>query len=221
MRSGGGGSKRVPRVVREPFKSRILDLARAAEYVGLSPSSLAGMVSRGALPVIRYPGFQPWMGISKRMFFDVRDLDQFIEINKEFGHEESDGKRRLDVRNSDEVNERLRRNYLWRRGSAKHELIPDLPPTMEDVLMLVLRSKSMQGFSDAIGNPEYPHLRGLSSNTCLQIFLIGWYARNSVTPELLSELDALIRELRPPAPESFESPAGATTTAGATRAAKA
>jgi hypothetical protein len=56
----------------------------------------------------------------------------------------------------------------------------------------------MQGFYEAVGNPEYPGLRGLSSNTCLQIFLIGWYARNSVTPELLSELDALVRELRPP-----------------------
>jgi hypothetical protein len=85
---------------------------------------------------------------------------------------------------------------------------------MEDVLMLVLRSKSMQGFYDALGNPEYPGLRGLSSNTCLQIFLIGWYARNSVTPELLADLDALVRELRPPIPNSNESFGPATARVG-------
>lgn len=91
------------------------------------------------------------------------------------------------------------------RGRSRSEFIPEVPPTTEDVLMLVLRSKSMQGVCDAIGNPEYPGLRGLSSNTYLQIFLIGWYARDTVRPEILSELEALIRELRPPLPETEQS----------------
>lgn len=205
MKNGGGGSKREPRVIKQPITSRILDLSRAAEYVGLTPSALAGMVYRGALPVIRYPGLRPWTGAGRRIYFDMRDLDQFVEINKEYGYEEIEAKKRLNVRNSDDVNEHLRRNYLSGRGRATSQLIPELPPTMEDVLMLVLRSKSMQGFYDAVGSPEYPGLRGLSSNTCLQIFLIGWYARNSVTPELLTELETLIRELRPPTPESIDS----------------
>jgi hypothetical protein len=148
------------------------------------------------------------------MYFDKCDLDQFVEFNKEFGYEELDGKKRLNVRNSDDINEHLRRNYLWGRGRAKSQLIPEMPPTMEDVLMLVLRSKSMQGFYDAVGNPEYPGLRGLSSNTCLQIFLIGWYARNSVTPEILTELEALIRELRPPMSATDQTPGSAQMRTG-------
>jgi hypothetical protein len=55
-------------------------------------------------------------------------------------------------------------------GRIKAQLIPELPSTMEDVLKLVLRSKSMQGFTEAVSQPEYPGFRGLSSNTCLQVF---------------------------------------------------
>ena len=92
MKSGGGGSKREPRVIKQPIASRVLDLPRAAEYVGLTPTALVGMVHRGALPVIRYPGLRPWAGAGSKMYFDVRDLDQFVEINKEYGYEELDGK---------------------------------------------------------------------------------------------------------------------------------
>jgi hypothetical protein len=53
------------------------------------------------------------------MYFDMRDLDQFVEINKEYGYEELDGKKRINVRNPDEVAELLRRNYLWERGCTK------------------------------------------------------------------------------------------------------
>ena len=210
MKNGGGATRRTPRVLKQPIASRILDLPRAAEYVGLTPSGLAGMVHRGALPVIRYPGLRPWSGVGSKMYFDIKDLDQFVDINKEYGYEEIDGKKRLNVRNSDDVNDHLRRNYFWGRGRSKKHDIGDMPPTIEDALMLVLRSKSMQGLYDAVGNPEYPGLRGLSSNTCLQIFLIGWYARNCVTPELLSELESLVRELRP---ESVVSPTHATVSA--------
>jgi len=41
-------------------------------------------------------------------------------------------------------------------GHAKARLIPEMSSATEDVLMLVLNSKSMQGFYDAVGNPEYP-----------------------------------------------------------------
>ena len=143
MKSGGGGSKREPRVIKQPIASRVLDLPRAAEYVGLTPTTLVGMVHRGALPVIRYPGLRPWAGAGSRMYFDIRDLDQFVDINKEYGFEELDGKKRINVRNSDDVTELLRRNYISERGRTKAQLIPDLPSTMEDVLKLVLRSKSI------------------------------------------------------------------------------
>jgi hypothetical protein len=49
-----------------------------------------GMVHREALPVIRYPGLRPWAGAGSKMYFDIRDLDQFVEINKEYGYEELD-----------------------------------------------------------------------------------------------------------------------------------
>jgi hypothetical protein len=216
MKNGGGGSKREPRVVKQPIASRVLDLPRAAAYVGLTPTALAGMVHRGALPVIRYPGLRPWAGAGSKMYFDIRDLDQFVDINKEYGYEELDGKKRINVRNCDDVTEFLRRNYIWERGRTKAQLIPEPPSTMEDVLKLVLRSKSMQGFSEAVSQPEYPGFRGVSSNTCLQIFLIGWYARNAVTLEVLTELDALIRELRPTMPESLDSlPSSAAASAAA------
>jgi hypothetical protein len=216
MRNGGGGSKREPRVIKQPIASRVLDLPRAAEYVGLTPTALAGMVHRGALPVIRYPGLRPWAGAGSKMYFDVRDLDQFIEMNKEYGYEELDGKKRINVRNPDEIAELLRRNYLWERGRTKAQLIPELPSTMEDVLKLVLRSKSMQGFTEAVSQPEYPGFRGVSSNTCLQIFLIGWYARSAVTADVLNELDALIRELQPTMPESSASQPAAANASAAT-----
>jgi hypothetical protein len=215
MKNGGGGSKRKPRVVKQPITSRVPDLPRAAEYVGLTPTALAGMVHRGALPLIRYPGLRLWAGAGSKMHFEMRDLDQFVEINKEYGYEELDGRKRINVRKSDNVTELLRRNYIGERGT-KAQLIPELPSTMEDVLKLVLRSKSMQGFTEAVSQPEYPGFRGLSSNTCLQIFLIGWYARNAVTPEVLNELDALVRELQPAIPESPASRAGAPTASAAT-----
>jgi hypothetical protein len=84
-----------------------------------------------------------WAGAGSKMYFDVRDLDQFVEINKEYGYEELDGKKRINVRNSDDVTELLRRNYMSERGRTKAQLIPELPSTMEDLLKLVLRSKSI------------------------------------------------------------------------------
>ena len=74
----------------------------------------------------------------------------------------------------------------------------------------------MQGFTEAVSQPEYPGFRGVSSNTCLQIFLIDWYARNAVTPEVLNELDALIRERQPTMPESSDSVKAAATASAAT-----
>ena len=63
---------------------------------------------------------------------DIRDLDQFVEINKEYGYKKLDGKKRINVRNSDDVTELLRRNYHWETGRTKAQLIPELPSTMED-----------------------------------------------------------------------------------------
>ena len=82
MKNGGGGSKREPRVIKQPIASRVLDLPRAAEYVGLTPTALAGMVHRGALPVIRYPGLRPWAGAGSKMYFDIQDLNEFVDINR-------------------------------------------------------------------------------------------------------------------------------------------
>ena len=76
--------------------------------------------------------------------------------------------------------------------------------------------KACRGLQRPLASLNIRGFRGVSSNTCLQIFLIGWYVRNAVTREVLNELDALIRELQPTTPESSDSVKGAAIASAAT-----
>ena len=52
---------------------RLLTMEQAAEYLGRSKESLQHLVSSGKLPTVRS---------DRRVFLDVRDLDEWIEANK-------------------------------------------------------------------------------------------------------------------------------------------
>ncbi len=53
---------------------RLLDLRRAARYLGLSYWTLRGMLHRGELPFIH---------AGRKILIDVRDLNEWIEARKE------------------------------------------------------------------------------------------------------------------------------------------
>ena len=53
---------------------RLLDLRRAARYLGFSYWTLRGMLHRGDIPFVR---------AGRRLLIDVRDLDSWIEEHKE------------------------------------------------------------------------------------------------------------------------------------------
>jgi excisionase family DNA binding protein len=55
---------------------RLLTVDQAATYLGRTKASLQHMVSAGRLPIVR---------ADRRVFLDVRDLDGWIEQNKEAG----------------------------------------------------------------------------------------------------------------------------------------
>lgn len=55
---------------------RLLTLAQAACYLGISPWTLRELVWKGRLPVVR---------LTRKLHFDLRDLDRFIEGAKETG----------------------------------------------------------------------------------------------------------------------------------------
>ena len=52
---------------------RLLDVTQAALYIGRSPSAVRYMEKHGQLPCVRS---------DRRIFFDIRDLDRWIEDNK-------------------------------------------------------------------------------------------------------------------------------------------
>ena len=60
-----------PPVDRPP---RLLPAKRAAEFLGLPYTSLRDAAFRGEVPVVK---------VASRWYFDVRDLDRFIESHKE------------------------------------------------------------------------------------------------------------------------------------------
>ena len=51
----------------------LVNVKEAAEYLAISPTSLRRNQWNGELPHVR---------IGKRILFDIKDLDKFIEINK-------------------------------------------------------------------------------------------------------------------------------------------
>lgn len=61
---------------RLPTAPRLLTVEQAASYLGRTKASVQHMISGGRLPVVR---------ADRRVFLDVRDLDTWIEQNKEAG----------------------------------------------------------------------------------------------------------------------------------------
>jgi excisionase family DNA binding protein len=55
---------------------RLLTVDQAASYLGRTKASVQHLVSAGRLPIVR---------ADRRVFLDVRDLDAWIEQNKEAG----------------------------------------------------------------------------------------------------------------------------------------
>ena len=54
-------------------RPRLLDVKSAAQYLGISPWTLREMQWRGALPYVKF---------NRRVYFDMEDLDLFIQNNK-------------------------------------------------------------------------------------------------------------------------------------------
>ena len=59
-------------MAQNAIKKRLLTLKEAAEYLGLSPWSLRWHQTQGHLPYLK---------IGKRIMFDIKRLDQWIEAN--------------------------------------------------------------------------------------------------------------------------------------------
>ena len=57
------------------IRPRLLDLRKAASYLGRSVYSLRELIWRGELPYIS-------TGKGGKVFIDIRDLDSWIESNK-------------------------------------------------------------------------------------------------------------------------------------------
>ncbi len=61
------------RSLKEPLKKRLLTLKEAALYLGRSVPSFRELYWSGALPFVRS---------GKILYFDIHDLDAWIETNK-------------------------------------------------------------------------------------------------------------------------------------------
>lgn len=66
-----------PEAVRitNPVRPQLLSLKDAATYLALTPWALRERVWKGHIPFVQYPE-------GRKMYFDIRDLDQAIEDNK-------------------------------------------------------------------------------------------------------------------------------------------
>jgi hypothetical protein len=62
---------------------RLLDIKETARYLGgLSPWTVRGLVERGELTPVRLPSLVRPGEHGRRLLFDVRDLDAFVERMK-------------------------------------------------------------------------------------------------------------------------------------------
>jgi hypothetical protein len=190
------------RVVRPQIQPRVLPIDQAAEYVGLPQSTLATMAHKGFLPYMNYP--LHFTRPSYKMFFDIRDLDQFIESNKEYIYETPERKKRLNVRNVNDVGNLLYSNYLRTTDRRKDYVVTNLPPTSDDLLQFILRSKSIAGLIEAANTIGNIGMRGLTPEMLVSVFVVGWYARDGATAEALDEVEAAVKALREAQPQSRE-----------------
>lgn len=58
---------------RSQIRKRLLTVAEAAQYLGRSPKAIHALVERGKIPVVR---------VDSRRFFDVVDLERWVEKHK-------------------------------------------------------------------------------------------------------------------------------------------
>ena len=65
-------SARAPKA--PPLTRRLYDLKAIAEYLGIPVDSVRGLIWNGLLPCVR---------IGRRQYLDLRDVDRFIESQKE------------------------------------------------------------------------------------------------------------------------------------------
>jgi hypothetical protein len=68
-------AKRKDARLSEPLSPRLLPLKAGAEYLGLSVWAMRARIWAGQIPVVQFPG-------GRKMYLDVRDLDEFIEKHK-------------------------------------------------------------------------------------------------------------------------------------------
>ena len=65
-------------MTRKVTGPRLLSAKAAAAYLGVPYNTLRGWANSGTLPVIRVPH-------SRSLWFDLADLDQFIDRHRETG----------------------------------------------------------------------------------------------------------------------------------------
>ena len=61
--------------ISNPLRQRLFSIKDAAAYLGFSIRSIRNLVYSRQLPIIR---------LGTKMFFDIKDLDLWIETNKRF-----------------------------------------------------------------------------------------------------------------------------------------
>ncbi|MHC4277904.1 MAG: helix-turn-helix domain-containing protein [Planctomycetota bacterium] len=64
-------SARAPKAPTLP--RRLYDIQAVADYLGIPPYSVRGLIWNGSLPCVK---------IGRRQYVDLRDVDQFIEQSK-------------------------------------------------------------------------------------------------------------------------------------------
>ena len=70
--SGKQGTRR-DQWINNPQRPRLMTLKEAATFLGVGIWTMRDLVWSGAVPLVRF---------RRRMYFDVRDLEQLIEHNK-------------------------------------------------------------------------------------------------------------------------------------------
>ena len=76
-------------MMTETLPPRCLDREAAAAYLGISPDSLDRLRHAGELPIVALPAERHKAtgrgirGTSRRVLFDVKDLDALVERSKE------------------------------------------------------------------------------------------------------------------------------------------
>jgi hypothetical protein len=80
------GGNDVPKGVDQLDRpaGRLLDLEQAAGYLGISYWTMRDLVNAGTIPTVKIPSARAGDGRSiRRILIDIRDLDAFIDGNKE------------------------------------------------------------------------------------------------------------------------------------------